>query len=75
MFVDGAFKCCPKFFFQLYDVLKEIFPDAQLKIQSVGLSNEYTNAENTTTTKSAPPPKRNKKQIVVKGMEKSQCCW
>ena len=45
MFVDGTFKCCPKFFFQLYDVLKEIFPDAQLKIQSVGLSNEYTNAE------------------------------
>ena len=47
-----------KFFFQLYNVLKEIFQDVQLKccrfhlaeawwrkIQSVGLSNEYKNAE------------------------------
>ena len=58
MFVDGTFKYCPKFFFQLYNVLKEMYPDAQLKccrfhlaeawwrkIQSVGLSNEYKNAE------------------------------
>ena len=58
MFVDGTFKYCTKFFFQLHNVLKEIFPDAQLKccrfhlaqawwrkIQSVGLSNEYKNTE------------------------------
>ena len=44
-FKKCLFKCCPKFFFQQYNVLKEIFPGAQLKIQSVGLSNENKNAE------------------------------
>ena len=40
------------------------------------LKNKETKQNKTQQQQKAPPPpKRNKKQIVVKGMEKSQCCW